>query len=705
LITAFTTAFASLAGDPSAQCPVSLQFRDLDGDNQLDVYEDWTKTADQRATDLVGRLDAAGKIALMAHPALASDASVTITTNGVSAALSAQLAAGLRFGTSIQYGSLLRARALWANNVQALCEASPLGIPFVLSSQPTHSAYAASNGATPGHARTHSRDFSNWPNELGIGASRRPATAQRMGELVSLEYRAVGLRMTLGPSANLATDPRWFNAQFTYGEDTARVGDMVAAFVAGAKGASLASGIATVAGDFPGAGPAKDGWDARFSKGRYLTYPGGAFDAHAAPFQRAIDAGVTAIVASYGIPETGAWTGAGGVVNGATLEQVAASFNGTLLTGLLRGHYGFDGLVLAPPGVLEDAVAFGAPWGMESSTKAERAAKAVNAGVDQFLGLSDTSPIAAANTGGTLAAGRLDAAATQALKAIFSLGLFENPYVDPDAASTIVSNGGGVEAGRQAAADGLVIVVNNAKPAGWLDRYVNGQPTAGNAGNGTGRVLPAPPGIPYIDPGAALYAGGDFDLGYVDSVVNGYSRLACNTAEVIDGHPVSTEAERMAYCEYVFIRVDGAHFDDPDSGSYDYSLTALEYGTSNPALVPVAAARTAISGTAGSNAQLIVGIDGGRPQVLAEVLAYQPSAVIMQWNGQYPRNQDSDKIFLDVAFGIAAAQRTAGAGKLPVSLPLSDVAAAAQLEDVAGDGADTRFPAGFGIDFPVFEGT
>jgi hypothetical protein len=329
----------------------------------------------------------------------------------------------------------------------------------------------------------------------------------------------------------------------------------------------------------------------------------------------------------------------------------------------------------------------------------------VNAGVDQFLGLADTSPIAAANTAGTLAAGRLDAAATRALKAIFSLGLFENPYVNADAASTAVSTSGGVTEGRQAMADGLVIVVNNDKPAGWLDKYENGQPTAGNAGNGTGKVLPAPPGIPYEDPGAMLYVAGDFDLNYVDSVVGGYSRLYCNTADNIEGRPVSTEAERMGYCEYVFVRVDGAYADDPDSGSYDYSLTALEYGTSNPALVPVAAARAAISGTAGSNAQLIVGIDGGRPQVLAEVLAYQPSAVIMQWNGQYPRNQDSDKIFLDVAFGIASAKRTDGAGKLPVALPLSDAAAAAQDEDLPGDGADARFPAGFGIDFPVFQGT
>jgi beta-glucosidase len=574
----------------------------------------------------------------------------------------------------------------------------------VLSSEPTHSA---------AQGRTHSRDFSNWPNELSIGATRLPNHARQLGRFTSHEYRAIGLRMALSPAANLATEPRWFGAQFTFGESAAAASEMVGAFVEGAQGSwnqdsnvlvdgSLgAGGVAAALGHFPGAGAAKDGWDARVAKGKLVAYPGNRFGDHLAPFEAAFAEGVAAVIAGYGIPEAGPWTGLGGLVDGATLEQVGASFNQSLLTGVLRDHYGFEGLVLAPPGVLEDEglAPLGAPWGMETATKAARAAKAVNAGVDQFLGLSDTTPISDAVTAGTIGAARLDAAAARALALAVRLGLFEDPYVDANAAQGVVLASKGVSAGRQASADGLVVLVNEDKPAGWLDPYVDGQPTAGNAGNGTGKVLPAPPGIPYEAPGCNFYVGGDVDLNYVRSVYEGYGYL-CNDMGTIGGKVADTEAKKMAYCDYVFVRVKAPHVDDPDTGTLGLPLASLEYTPEE--LAAVAAARAAIASEPTSNAQLIVGVDGGRPAALAGLMAHAPKGVVMTWAGQYPGNPDADKIFLDVLFGIRAAARTAGAGKLPIALPASDAAAQAQHEDVAGDGAATTFVEGYGLDLRPF---
>jgi hypothetical protein len=336
---------------------------------------------------------------------------------------------------------------------------------------------------------------------------------------------------------------------------------------------------------------------------------------------------------------------------------------------------------------------------MGTATKAARAAKAVNAGVDQFLCLSDTTPISDAVTAGTIPVERLDAAAARVLALSFQLGLFEDPYVDASQAQATVLASKGVSAGRQASGDGLVVVVNNPKPAGWLDPYLGGQPTAGNAGNGTGNVLPAPPGIPYEQPGCNFYVGGDVNLDYVRSVYEGYGYL-CNDMETIGGELADTEAKKMALCDYVFVRVNAPHVDDAETGALKYPLASLEY--TGAELEAVRAAREAIDSVPGSQAQLIVGVDGGRPAVLTPLMAHEPSGVVMTWAGQYPGNRDADKIFLDVLFGIPSAARSAGVGKLPVSLPASDAAATAQHEDVAGDGAAGTFVEGFGLDLRAF---
>ncbi len=691
-----TTTFASVAGDPSVQCPVSLQFRDLNGDGALQPYEDWTQPADVRAADVVGRMSAAQKQALLLHPALVD--SPTPTSAAVSVATQALLAAGVRFGLTAAAAAQVTPRATWANAVQEACEGSPLGVPFVLSSAPAHSS---------GNGRVKAKGFSQWPNELSLGAVKTAAGAddlaliQTFGQVASQEFRAIGVRMLLGPSADLATEPRWFGSQFTYGEDSAAVAARVEAFLKGAQGAALGpTSLACVVGQFPGAGPATGGWDAKLAKGKLVGYPGGAIDAHLAPFARAITAGVAGVMPAYGVPASGAWSGLSGLLSGAAIEQVGASFNSTLLTGALRGHYAFSGLVLAPTGVLEDAgiSPLGAPWGVEGLTRAQRLAKAVGAGVDQFEGLADPAVVAAAVTSGGITAAQVDASAGRALALAFKLGLFEDPYVDPAQAPALVNTDAAYTAGLDAMNRGMVLLVNAAKPVGWLNGAGDGTQTGdkGNAGNGTLKVLPAPPGEPYVAAGCDYFVAGDFDLDYVRSVSAGYGNLT-NDSPNVKGVPVTTAAQRMALSDYVFVRVAAPFTADPDSGAYDYSLQSLEYGpnANAAALQAVADARAAIAGWAGppaSQAQIIVGVDAGRPSVVSEILAYAPSGLYVQWNGTMPANVSADKVFLDVAFGIVAGQ-----GKLAVGLPLSDAAAAAQLSDVAGDGEHPTFVSGYGL--------
>lgn len=683
----FPVSFASLGGDPSVTCTVDLQFKDLNGDGQLQPFEDWTKTAALRAQDLADRMSLAQKRALMAHAVLADSPTPSAATP--TATTTAVIDAGIRFGRTAANTAQLTPRANWANSIQERCEASAFGIPFILSMEPAHSS---------GNGRTHAKGFSQWPSELGLGATGDLALVQKFGQFVAQEYRAIGVRMALSPVANLATDPRWFGSQFSFGEDAATTSAMVGSYVKGLQGAALGStSVAAVIGHFPGAGATKSGWSSRLAKGKAMAYPGNRFDAHIEAFQGAFDAGATGVMAGYGLPETGTWTGLAGLVNGATVEQVGTSFNKTLITDVLRTRFTYGGLVVAPEGVLDEAggTTLGAPWGVETATRAERIAKAAAAGVDQLVGLNDTSALESAG----LADVQVNASAKRALTLMFQLGLFENPYVDATKAPSLCNTDVAYQAGLDAMDRGMVLLVNKAKPAGWLNGKGDGSQSSdkGNAGNGSGKVLPAPPGEAYVAAGCDYFVAGDFDLDYVRSVSAGYGTLT-NDATSVKGVPVTTAAQRMALSDYIFVRIAAPYTRDPDSGSLKESLASLEYaGNSATVLDPVAAARAAIAtwtGTPASQAQIVVIVDAGRPSVVSELLStsYGISALYMAWMGTLPGNASADKVVLDVAFGI-----TDGKGKLAVGLPASDTAAAAQQPDTAGDGQDATFIRGFGL--------
>ncbi|MCA9668490.1 MAG: glycoside hydrolase family 3 protein [Myxococcales bacterium] len=673
--------FPSAADDPSKTCEVELSFRDLNGNGTLDPYENYTLSAADRATDLVSQMTEAEKIGLMAH-VTTSDAP-TVASSDVSAALKAQIDSGqIRFGKVTAHTSPLGARASWANNVQALCEASRLGIPFVLSMEPSHA---------DGGGRSKASGFSQWPLELGLGTWGVADRIRDYGKIVSKEYRAIGVRMALSVSANLATDPRWHGSQFTFGEDSAKVSTLIAAYVEGLQGAGMgAESVAAVVGRFPGAGAAKGGVDARLAKGKYLSYPGNNIDAHLAPFAAAFNAKAAAVMPAYGILESGSWSGLGGVLSGSTIEQVAASFNKTVVTDALRTHYHFDGLVLAPWGVINDAGVnpLGAPWGVESMTKSQRVAKAINAGVDQFGGLEDTTVISGAKTAGLITAAQIDAAAKRALVLMFSLGLFDNPYVDDSAAAGLVNTTAAKTAGQTAMDHAIVLLVNQTKPSGFLNGGGDGTQTGdkGNAGNGTMKVLPAPPGEPYVAAGCSYFMMGNVDWDFVFESSAGFGELT-------NFLPGKTDEERIALSHYVFILLDAPFTADPDSGPLELAKSSLEYATNANAsvLAQIATARAAID-KAGKDTQIIVGIVGGRPSVVSEVLAAnnKVGALAVMWGA-------TTKSFLDTLFGIHS-----GLGTLPVGLPASDAAGATQKEDVAGDGQHATFILGAGMSLTTF---
>jgi beta-glucosidase len=130
---------------------------------------------------------------------------------------------------------------------------------------------------------------------------------------------------------------------------------------------------------------------------------------------------------------------------GTEYDEVGFSFNKGIITDLLRDDLGFQGIVCSDWGLITDTVINGQDmparaWGVESLSELERAARVLNAGVDQFGGEQRPELIVELVTTGIIPESRIDTSIRRLLREKFVLGLFENPFVDVDAAVQVVGN-------------------------------------------------------------------------------------------------------------------------------------------------------------------------------------------------------------------------------------------------------------------------
>lgn len=341
--------------------------------------------------------------------------------------------------------------ARWHNRLQELAASTRLGIPVTISTDPRHS-FTDNPGAA-----MHAGPFSQWPDALGLAATRDAALVERFGDIARQEYTAVGIRVALHPQVDLATEPRWSRALQTFGEDAELSGELSAAYIRGFQnGESFGPGaVSTMVKHFPGGGPQLDGEDPHFAYGREQVYPGGRFELHLKPFEAAFEAGVRQVMPYYGMPV------------GTEHEEVGFGFNKSVLTGLLRERYGFDGVVCTDWGLVTDDEIMGQPlparaWGVEHLSSEERIIKVLDAGADQFGGEACPELIVALVEDGRIAEERLDASARRLLREKFVLGLFDGPYVDADAADAIVGSVEFRAAGDAAQRAAITILANRA---------------------------------------------------------------------------------------------------------------------------------------------------------------------------------------------------------------------------------------------------
>ena len=432
-------------------------FRDLDHDQRMAPFEDPRLTPAERAEDLLGRLSPAEKVGLFFHDIIEVGPQGTLMEGDGAVARSSTRRLVLdKLINHVNVHALPSPResAEWSNALQELAATTPHSIPVTVSTDPRHS-FAENSGAAFAAGA-----MSAWPEPLGLAALDDPERVREFAEIARQEYVAVGIRSSLHPQIDLGTEPRWGRQFHTFGNDSSFVAEVAAAYIEGFqldRGLGPTS-VATMAKHFPGGGPQLDGEDAHFPYGREQVYPGGRFDDHLVPFRRALEAGTSALMPYYGMP-------IGLELDGEAVEEVGFGFNRQILTGLLREQLGFDGVICTDWGLVTGTTVFGRPlparaWGVEHLDELDRLVKIIDAGADQLGGEARTELLQQAVDQGLISPERVDASVRRLLLVKFQLGLFDNPFVDPDVATEVIGREDFVRAGLRAQAESMVLLHN-----------------------------------------------------------------------------------------------------------------------------------------------------------------------------------------------------------------------------------------------------
>ncbi|WP_442922389.1 glycoside hydrolase family 3 protein [Microbacterium sp. Root166] len=436
--------------------PDGIPYRDLNGNGVMDPYEDPRRTPQDRVEDLVGRLSIEEKVGLLFQTVIepGPDGTLLETPGRISKSPTSAVVQG-KYINHFNVHRLESAHhaAIWNNALQAMAEKTPHGIPVTISTDPRHS-FTENSGVA-----FSAGPFSQWPDALGLAAIDDPDVIEDFARRAGEEYRAVGIRAALHPQIDLATEPRWARQLQTFGADSERVARYTSAYIAGFQGDELgAESVACVTKHFPGGGPQKNGEDAHFPYGREQVYAEGAFTDHLRPFLAAIEAGTAAIMPYYGMP-------VGLELDGEPVEEVGFGYNRQILTGLLREKLGYDGVVLTDwelvnDNFVGDRVLPARAWGVEELDASGRMLKILGAGADQFGGEECTEVLLELIRSGRVDASRIDESVRRILLVKFQLGLFDNPFVDPEHAAAVVGSAPHRQAGLQAQARSVTVLEN-----------------------------------------------------------------------------------------------------------------------------------------------------------------------------------------------------------------------------------------------------
>lgn len=255
-----------------------------------------------------------------------------------------------------------------------------------------------------------------FPIPLAMASTWNPEIVKKAFRISSIEASSQGIKWTFAPMIDITWDPRWGRIAEGCGEDPYLASAFAKAMVEGIQGEQLTdpTAVAACAKHFVGYGFAEGGRDYNTT---YISEPM-LRNVVLKPFKAAKDAGALTFMSAFndlnGVPTSG---------NEFTLRQI------------LRKEWKYDGMVVSDWGSIAEMITHG-----YCADEKEAALKAIKAGVD--MEMSGTTYIKNLKTlinEGKVDLTMIDEAVKNILTLKFKLGLFENPYVNPEAEKQMLS--------------------------------------------------------------------------------------------------------------------------------------------------------------------------------------------------------------------------------------------------------------------------
>src|SRR5450631_3287699 len=320
-----------------------------------------------------------------------------------------------------------REMAEFTNTLQKwVRENTRLGIPVLFHEECLHG-----NAAPKG---------TSYPQAIALASTWDPALVTNVFTQVASEVRARGAQQCLAPVLDLARDPRWGRTEETYGEDPYLVSRI---------------GVAAVHG-FQGVGPIIDKSHVLATTKHFAVHGQPEGGTNVAPgnyservireyFLRPFEAALTegqaqTVMASYN-----------------EIDGIPSHSNKHLLTDILRQEWGFQGLVVSDYFAIAQLISIH----HVTATNAGAAKMALEAGVDMELPSVDAfTTLADQVKQGTVSEALIDRSVARLLREKFLLGLFDDPYVDPDYAEKITNSPEHQQLSLKAAHEAITLLKN-----------------------------------------------------------------------------------------------------------------------------------------------------------------------------------------------------------------------------------------------------
>ena len=538
-------------------------FKDLNQNGELDPYEDWRLSNEERAEDLVNQMKGSEMAAVLTHggwgdfttePLAEDDGSYTY------------LMSGGRGGVTRNINEGGGAHAKWANAIQEVAESSFYGIPAMISIDPAN--------------------ISGLIETLSLASTMDPELAAEVGKETAKQYRASGVSALLGPQVDISS-PVMNRAGGTYGEDPQLTLDIATAYVNAMQSTydenneDLGWGNESVycfTKHFGGAGSTEGGRDDHSNAGRYSVFPGNNLEAHL----------ITYFDGVFNLPGK---TGSSGIM---TQYAINVDADGNPIGGEWAGVYnpylnnmldeaGYDSLKITDWGVYQ----FAGVWGAESLEEPDRIATGWERGANLLGGYSDVDNAIAAydilvERDGQEAADEIMRKATyRYVDTMMNLEMFDQPYSDSAYADSIVFSDSAKEYGLETQRQSVVMIKNDGTIS--ADGAASEKPTVYipyvyNTGFSASWMQGINEGTPSWTPGMDLDIMGQYFNVVTDT-------LGDPTGEAdADGNATYTKdditrasAEDIAACDYVLAGMSGAYVN-----SYNALMTGAFGGEAAP---------------------------------------------------------------------------------------------------------------------------